>query len=148
MKKLLILIILLVATNCFAEDRVKVQVQFRKLIFQCQDGTEEVIDASMSGGNTYEHTCKDGKWTNKFVNYSGNVSYTPEEYEALKEADLIAQKTSLVDDFIYQKNNPPKYVEPTSEEIQAQIDSIEEQKAVLVSQKESILAKELIEKEK
>ena len=105
-----------------AEDRVKVQVQFRKLIFQCQDGTEEVVDASMSGGNTYEHTCKDGKWTNNFINYSGALSLTQDEYAELKEADLEAKKKTEVEKFIYQKNNPPKYIEPTEEDYKKMID--------------------------
>ena len=123
MKKLILMfIVLLMSTRCFAEDRVKVQVQFRKLIFQCKDGTEEVVDASMTGQNEYEHICEDGKWTNEFLNYSGNVSYTPEEYEVLKAEDLTKEKIDLVNDWIYQKNNPPTYVEPTEEEYKQMID--------------------------
>ena len=123
MKKLLIILFLLISVPCFGADRVKVQVQFRKLIFQCQDGTEEVVDASMTGGNTYEHTCLDGKWTNKFKNFDGVLSYTTAEYEALKEEDLISAKTAKVEAFQYDQAHPPVYVEPTIADYQSMIDS-------------------------
>jgi hypothetical protein len=107
---------------CSAQDRVRVQVIYRQAIFQCKDGTEEIVPLSMTGGNTYEHTCKDGKWTNNFVNYSGALSLTQEEYAELKEADLDAKKKTEVEKFIYQKNNPPEYVEPTEEDYKKMID--------------------------
>lgn len=129
MKKLLICLFLAlgIASLAIAEDRVKVQVQFRKLIFQCKDGTEEVVDANMSGGNTYEHVCADGQWTNSFLNYDGNLSFTPDEYEHTDSKEMTDLKTAKVDEWIYQKNNPPPYVEPTKEELEAQKADLERQ---------------------
>lgn len=121
MKKagLVLLLVLCMATLAIAEDRIKVQVQFKKLIFQCKDGTEEVVDASMTGGNTYEHTCKDGKWTNSFLNYDGNLSFTPDEYEHTDSKEMANLKSGKVDEWLYQKNNPPPYVEPSKADLEA-----------------------------
>lgn len=101
-----------------AEDSLTYQIRFRKLVFQCQDGTEEVVDASVKGGNTYEHTCKDGKWTNKFVNYDGLIQLNPTEYETTDSKELIAMKEAKVNEWIEQKNNHPAYIEPTKEELE------------------------------
>ncbi len=122
MKKIILaLLFCLIPITVLAADRVRVQVQFKKGIFQCKDGSEEVVDFSVGGGNTYEHTCADGEWTNKFIAYNGFISYTELEYEALKVEDLETTKTIKVDEWIYKKNNPPVYVEPTKEELEAEL---------------------------
>lgn len=115
-KAFLVLLMVAMCGVAFADDVVNVQVRFKKLIFECQDGTEEIVDASATGGNTYEHTCKDGKWTNKFTNYSGLISLTPEEYDKKTEKELETLKSESVDKWIYDRDHQPEYVEPTVEE--------------------------------
>ena len=123
-------------------DRVNVQVRFRRGIFTCKCGQEDIVDWSMSGGNTYENNCsKCGAWSNSFTNYSGCISYTPEEYEALKAEDIVQAKDDLVADFIYQQKNPPPYVEPTAEEVQKMIDEKQAEIDTLTVQKSEIEAK-------
>jgi len=149
MKKLfLILALMAICGVAFAGDTVTVQVRYRKAIFECPGGNE-VVDLSTTGGNTYEHTCKDGTWTNKFTNFDGLLSFTPNDYEMTDSKEMATLKDTAVEKFIYDKEHPPAYVEPTAEEVQQQIDSLEEQKQVLVTQKAEIEAKEtkeLIEK--
>lgn len=119
MKKVLFLVLwfILITNFAFAEDRVRVQVQFKKGIFECPQG-DEIVDWNVGGGNTYEHTCKDGTWLNSFKEYNGNLSYTPEEYKIILAENIIASKQKLVDDWLYQVRNPPPYIEPTLEDLQ------------------------------
>lgn len=128
-KALLILAFLAVCGIVHAEDVLTHQIRFKKLIFKCQDGTEEVVDASATGGNTYEHTCKDGKWTNTFTNYDGLIQLTPTEYETTDSKEIATIKTEKVEEFIYQKNNPPAYVEPTKEDLESMRASLLDQVA-------------------
>jgi hypothetical protein len=113
-----LLAFLLLCSVAHAEDRVNVQVQFKKFVWTCPVcKAEDIVDANVGGGNTYEHTCKNGHKFNQSGNnmreYNGCLSYTPSDYEAIKSEDLIAEKKKRCDDWLYSVKNPPAYVEPT-----------------------------------
>ncbi len=95
----LVFIILSFSVFCFADDRVVVQVQFKKAIWTCPAcGQEDIEDRPMGGGASYVHACS--KCGNEFnqsgpnmKEYNGSINYTPEQYEKLKAEDLTAEKT-------------------------------------------------------
>lgn len=142
MKKLLITMILifLSAVCLFADDRVKVQVQFRKALWACPGGNE-ITDLNVGTPSVYEHTCKDGTWLNKFTEYNGILTYTPEEFEKADSKDKELAKTEAVDKWIYDREHPPVYVEPTPEEIQKQIDYKQQEVQQLTAQKVQAVSK-------
>lgn len=120
-KKLLLLSFLCV-TPCFANDVISVQVRFKDLIFVCPNNVYERVEASATGGNTYEHTCADGTWTNRFIPHEDTLSYSPTEYDKLSEKAIGEEKKKKVDAHIEQIKNPPAYVEPSVEDYQKMID--------------------------
>lgn len=106
-------------------DRIRVQVQFRKFLWICPIcKVEEWEDRPMDGGASYEHTCPNRHEFNSCCGnakeYNGTVSYTPEEYEKLAVEDLVLAKQKPADDWIYSVKNPPPYVEPTKEQLEAE----------------------------
>ena len=107
-----------------ANDRVMVQVRFRKAIWKCSCGQVDYTDLNMDGMNTYEHNCSVcGKWSNKFTNYSGCATYAKDEYEALKVGEVDIKKQADAEKFQYDKEHPPVYVEPTKEELEQELAS-------------------------
>lgn len=108
-------------------DRIRVQIQFKKFIWTCPIcGLEDIVDASMTGGNTYEHTCANGHTFNQscgnMKEYNGTVNYTPEDYEKKTEEDIAVDKQKPCDDWLYQVKNPPAYVEPSKEDYKRMYD--------------------------
>lgn len=106
-------------------DRVRVQIQFKKAIWTCPVcGLEEIEDRPMNGGASYEHTCANGhKFNQSGLNmreYNGSVSYTEEEYAKKTEEDIAIDKQKPCDDWLYSVKNPPPYVEPTKEQLEAE----------------------------
>jgi hypothetical protein len=145
MKRLvLVLLFLFLISPCFAEDRVNVQHCFRKALWQCPDGTEETTDLNVGGGNTYEHTCKNGMWTNTFKEYNGCISYPYSEYPKVKTEEITSEKTKCYNAWVYEIKHPAPYIEPTPEDIQKQIDDLEMQKQNLIQQKAQLEAKPII----
>lgn len=124
MKKLfLVLTMVMFCGTALAGDVLTYQIRYKKLIFKCQNGTEEIVDASATGGNTYERVCvSDGQWTNTFTPFEGIIQLTPDEYEYTDSQELADMKSANVTQFIYNRDNPPVYVEPTAEEYEAMID--------------------------
>ena len=132
-------------------NRAKVQVQFRKGIWICEDcGQEDWQDFNVDGyNNVYEHNCSNcNKWSNSFKEYNGYLSYTPEEYQTLDESVIVSAKQSLCDEWLVGVKNPPPppAPEPTPEDIQAMIDAKQAELDGLVEQKVQALVK--IEEEK
>lgn len=142
MKKLILslLLIFFTATFLFAEDRVRVQVQYRKALWSCPSG-DEITNLNVGTPSVYEHTCKDGTWLNSFKEYNGVLTYTPEEFEKADSQEKETAKTEAVDKWIYGIKNPPKYVEPKPEEIQAQIDSKQQEIESLTAEKQEAIRK-------
>jgi len=95
---------------------------FRKAYWVCKNcGQEDVTDLNMDGNNEYEHNCSHcNEWSNSFKNFSSNLSYALEKYEAIKSEDLTTAKDTLITDWIYTIKNPPVYIEPTKEELESQ----------------------------
>ena len=141
MKKILIVLFLLFTIPVFAEDRVNVQVCFRKALWQCPDGTEETTDLNVAGGNTYEYTCKNEMWTNTFREYNGCISYPYEQYPNLKTEEITAEKTKRYDAWVYEIKHPAPYIEPTPEELQIEIDAKQEEINSLIVRKIEAQAK-------
>lgn len=117
-------------------DRVRVQVQFKKVLWVCPVcGLEEAEDRNVSGGDSYVHTCANGHSFNQsgqnMREYNGTISYTEDEYAKVTEKDLSDVKTSVFDSWVYSIKNPPPYVEPTKEELRAEILQLEARKADL-----------------
>jgi len=109
-------------------DRTKVVIQFRQTIWTCPKClTEDIAAASMDGGNVYEHDCsKCGTHFNGPIgrpgrlDYTGTVSLTPEEYAIAKDADITTRKRQRVNEWIDSIKNPPKAVEPTAADLEAE----------------------------
>jgi len=124
MKKLLLILFLLFPVISFAAtDRVQVQVCFRKALWTCPVcGIEEIEDRNMSGGDSYEHTCKNGHKFNQsgsnMKEYNGCLLYPKGQYETMKQKDIDAEKTKRMDDWIYEIKHPPVYVEPSVEDLE------------------------------
>lgn len=110
-------------------DRIMTQIRFKRVLWTCPKcGQEDFEDRNMSGGQSYEHSCSVclAKFNQSGTNmreYNGVICYTPEEYKTLKDEDLIKTKQVLVDKWLYEVKNPPPYIEPTPEELQAEIDA-------------------------
>jgi predicted RNA-binding Zn-ribbon protein involved in translation (DUF1610 family) len=107
----------------FADDRVRVQVQFKKFIWTCPVcGEEEILDANMSGQNVYTHTCSKGHKFNQsgsnMREYNGSLTYTPEEYANLKDTDKVKEKKDKVDAWMYEVKHPVPYIPPTLKELE------------------------------
>lgn len=113
-------------------DRVRIQHQFRKAYWVCPCGQEDVTDLNVGTPSVYEHNCsKCGKWTNSFKEYNGCLTFSPAEYELKTEKELGDAKTELVGKWITEIKNPPKYVEPTKEDLEKEKQGLEERLAVL-----------------
>jgi len=103
-------------------DRIITQVHFQKFLWTCPKcGQEDVVDASMIGGNEYIHDCSacSAHFNQSGPNmkeYNGSLSMLTSEYKAKKEKDITDEKTKKFDDWLYKVKNPPPYVEPTLEE--------------------------------
>ena len=107
-------------------DRIRVQVQFKKFLWICPKcQVEEWEDRPMGGGASYVHTCINGHTFNSTCGnakeYNGTVNYTPEEYEKVTVEELALAKQKPADDWIYSVKNPPPYVEPTKEQLEAEL---------------------------
>ena len=133
-------------------DRIRVQVQFKKALWTCPScKAEEWEDRPMEGGASYEHTCKEcsAEFNQSGPNmkeYNGTVNYTPEEYEKLKAEDLATAKQKPADDWLYSVKNPPKYVEPTAEQLLAEKESKLQEIQALDSRIAEAQSKEIVEK--
>ena len=100
---------------CFAEDKVMVQVRFKEAI------------TVQGRGNPIE--------------FSDAFYFTPEEWAGMKAEDWAAKKKERTDGWKYQLENPPVPVEPTKEEMEAEILQLEEQKVSLDERKAELTAK-------
>lgn len=124
-------------------DRVQVQVRFRKGIFTCKCGQEDIVDFNVNGGNTYEHSCSVcGAWNNSFVNYDGCATFTQEEYEKKSQKDIDQVKDAMLSAWNYDRKNPPPYIEPTKEDLENEKASYETRIAELsmkIAEKEEIV---------
>lgn len=101
-------------------DRVRVQVQFKKMLWTCPKcKQEDWEDRPMGGGADYTHTCSACSHFFNQTNskeYNGTVNYTPEEYEKVVETDVSKAKQDLADAWLVGVKNPPAYVEPSKED--------------------------------
>ncbi len=125
-------------------DLIQVKVEFKKFIWTCPVcGLEDIVDASVGGGNEYEHTCKNGHKFNQsgsnMREYNGCLSYPYSEYPAVKSDDIEKEKSTRCDAWLYSVKNPPPYTPPTAEDIdrmiaekQTEITSLETQKTEIV----------------
>lgn len=127
-------------------DRVRIQVLFKKALWTCPVcKLEEWEDRPMDGGASYEHTCKNGHKFNQSGNnmkeFNSSVSYTPEEYDTLKNEDLISEKQGKADAWLDSVKNPPPYVEPKISDYENMIADKQAEIAQLQSQKAEAEAK-------
>jgi hypothetical protein len=113
-------------------DKISVQIRFRKGIFTCSCGQEDVVDFNVAGGNTYENICSVcGEWSNTFKNYDGILAYAKDEYESLSASDISKAKEDKCDNWLYEVKHPPKYIEPSAEDLEKQKVELESQIEVL-----------------
>lgn len=114
-------------------DRVRIQIQFRKAIWVClKCSQEDYEDLNVNGGNIYEHNCsKCGTWSNNFRVYNDTLDFSPEEYDKIKQEDIINKKQEKFNNHLNILKNPIPYIEPTPEEIQREIEIKEEQISLL-----------------
>lgn len=63
--------------------------------------------------------------------YRDALYFTPAEYAALKPADLAAKKQARVDTWVDRIKNPPPPVEPTTEQLEAEVVEVQRQKTAL-----------------
>jgi hypothetical protein len=102
-----------------ADDRVTVKVEFRKAWWICPFcGYEEVTDLNIGTPNVYEIDCGScGKHHNNFKDYNSILTYDPKDYET---ADVAKDKTTKIDNWIYDVKNPLAEVKPTLEQLREQ----------------------------
>jgi len=107
-KALLIMALLMICTSfVFADDVITYQVRFKKLIFKCQDGTEEIVDASTFIGEKTKYVCKDEKPIESVINYSGLIRLSADEYETTDSQEMKVLKDAKVAKYIYAIENAP-----------------------------------------
>jgi len=136
MKKLFIVLLLLCFTiPAIAQDRVKVQVEFRKAYWVCPCGQEDFTDLNVGTPSIYEHNCsKCGQWSNSFKEYNGVNSYSEDDYKKVTKEDIDKEKKEKIDKWVYDIKNPPPYVEPTKAELEAQKAELQKQISELDAQ--------------
>ena len=105
-------------------DRLITQIRFRKALWTCPKcGQEDVEDFNIDGGNTYEHTCSAcSAWFNSFKEYDGCIGYPKDDYDSKDQRDIEADKIEAFEKWRYDQRHPPEYKEPTTEELQVEID--------------------------
>lgn len=145
MKKIILIVFLLCfALPCIAQDRVKVQVEFRKALWTCPKcGQEDITDLNVGTPSVYEHNCsKCGAWNNSFKEYNGVISYPKDQYDnVIKQKDIDIEKEYEVGKWEYDIKHPAPYIEPTPEDIQKQIDDKQIEIQSLTSQKTEAVSK-------
>jgi hypothetical protein len=124
MKKLILITLLLFVGSVYAEgDRVSVRVEYKKALWTCPIcGIEEIEDRPVSGGASYEHTCKNGHTFNQsgpnMKEYNGTVSYSEAEYAQKKSEDIAKEKKDKCDAWLYEVKHPAPYIEPTKADLE------------------------------
>jgi len=107
-------------------DRTKVLIQFRQTIWTCPAcGQEDIVDASMDGGNVYEHDCSAcGQHFNGPIgrpgrlDYTGTVSLAPEDHAEADAETIKTRKSEVVNRWLDSMKNPPKAIEPTAADLE------------------------------
>ena len=103
------------------EDRVSVQVEFKKALWTCPKcSQEDTTDMYVQGGNDYEHNCsKCGARFNQsgsnMKEYNGCLRYPIADYSKVSEKAKTDEKTKRFNDWVYEVKHPPAYIEPTKE---------------------------------
>ena len=126
-------------------DRIRIQRIFKRVLWTCPScSQEDYEDRNMTGGNEYIHICSScSKEFNQSCGamreYNGCLSYTPEEYDTIKEEDVTTTKDTLVAEWVYKIKNPAPYVEPTKEQLEAEL---AEKQAEVDRLQEQIITKE------
>jgi hypothetical protein len=128
MKKLLIAVLLLICANCYAEDKVRVSIQYKQYLYTCPDGEEILTD-----DNTRKYTCKSGAVVGEgaYRDVGGSLSFSKAEFDALKTEDIEALKDERIEARIYEVKNPPVPVEPTKADLEAEKANLEAEKVNL-----------------
>ena len=120
-------------------DTIRVSIQFRKFLYTCQCGEELLVDDNT---RTYECVkCGFKLGEGWYRDVGDSISMSMDEYTAMKPEDIEVQKAERVDKRIYDIKNPPEYIEPTPEDIQAQIDQKEQEIVSLAQVKVEAQAK-------
>jgi hypothetical protein len=123
-------------------DRVMIQRSFRKALWICTCGQEDVVDLNVGTPSVYEHNCSAcNKWSNSFKEYNGVLSYPPDEVP--KEDDVVKEKDKRIADWIYGIKNPPAYVEPKKADLEREKADLEQRVTELTS-KISVMTAEVI----
>jgi len=121
-------------------DRINVQVVFKKFWWTCPVcGQEDIEDANVGGGNTYEHDCSKcaahfNQSGNNMREYNNSVTMLKADYDLSTVNSITDKKTAMFEKWVYEVKNPKPYVEPTVEvleqlkaEKQAEIDALQAQ---------------------
>ena len=108
---------------CMAQDRIKVQVEFRKALWTCPVcGIEEIENRPMEGGASYEHICKNGHKFNQSAGamkeYNSVISYPYTDYPTVTQKEIDDEKTVRMDKWIYEIKHPAPYTPPTKAELE------------------------------
>jgi len=107
-------------------DRTKVVIQFKQTIWTCPAcGQEDITDASLDGGNVYEHDCSAcGQHFNGPIgrpgrlDYTGTVSLTPEDHAEADAETIKTRKSEVVNRWLDGVKNPPNAIEPTAADLE------------------------------
>jgi hypothetical protein len=99
MSRFLIAVILLLASPAFAADQVEIQVKFSEKV-------------NVNGQD---------------ITYSSALYFTPEQYSSITPDELAAMKADRVANWKNMLENPPVPVEPTPEQLKAELETIPSQ---------------------
>lgn len=105
-------------------DRIMVQVRFKKFLWTCHKcAQEDVVEASMNGGNEYVHTCSAcsavfNQSGSNLRQYDGCYTTPQEDYTKLDETAVEKAKSDQFNAWLDGVKNPPAYVEPSKEDYQ------------------------------
>ena len=147
----MVLLLIFCASACFANDRVIVQHQFKKVLWTCPVcRVEEPEDRPMEGGASYEHTCKNGhKYNQSGPNMwecNGSINYSMNDYIQITQNDIDAKKQAYFDEQLYTKKHPAPYVEPKISDYENMIADKQRELQELETRKAEAVAKADISK--
>jgi hypothetical protein len=115
-------------------DRVMIQRSFRKALWTCTCGQEDIVDLNVGTPSVYEHNCSAcNKWSNSFKEYNGVLSYTPAEYDKVLEEDVTSAKDIAVSKWVYGIKNPPLVQQPTKADLEREKADLEQRVTELTS---------------
>ncbi|MCK9324716.1 MAG: hypothetical protein M0P69_04390 [Bacteroidales bacterium] len=102
-----------VCGSCFGGDLVKVQVCYRKAVWQCPNGVDEITNMNVVGPNNYDYICSDGSKPSDYTLYTDCLAYPLNDYNPeLVESD----KDKKFLKWNEERKKPIQYIEPSKDD--------------------------------